>query len=237
MRNSDNGSREYYSKDDNRFDYNRNYNNEFYGVNNQYNNSQVNNNGYNNSYTTNNNYNSRDYSNSSYTKNYENNLHNQNRFDTEKIYVKSRKKGSWLPLIVIFSPVLLTFIVVAIIIITSLLGIGEELFSKIMEIIPILIIAIIAFIIVYFFINKAKTKSSKKQNCKYNIKGLVIDVRKVEKSTTYYIPIIMYCFMGKEYIINDDTQYFNCIEIGTEIDMRINQNNPEEFYIEMIEKK
>lgn len=230
MGNLDNRSnieREYYNTQDN---------NKFYGANNQYNNSQVNNRYGNNSYPTNNNYNSRGYNANSYTNNYENDLYNQNRFASERIYVKPHKKGSLLPIGIIFLPILLMFVAVAFIIITSFLGIGEALSLKMLEVLPFLIIAGIALIAVYSFINETKRRISRKRNCQYNIKGLIVDVRKVHKSDAYYVPIIMYCFRGKEYIINDNSQRFNYIEPGTEIDMAINQNNPEEFYIETFEK-
>lgn len=237
LNNRSNTERDYYNQDNNRFDYNRDYNNEFYGVNNQYNDSQLNNNIYgNNSYPTNNNYNNGGYSNNTYPNNYENDLYNQNRFATERVYVKPRKKGSMLPLLIVFLPIPLMFVVVAFIIITSFLGIGEDLSLKMIEVLPFLIIAGIAFIAVYSFINETKRRISRKRNCQYNIKALIVDVHKVHRSDTYYVPIIMYCFRGKEYIINDNTQRFNYIEPGTEIDMAINQNDPEEFYIETFEK-
>lgn len=253
MRNSDNSSnteREYYNnQNDSRFGYNRNYNNNFYSANNQNENrsnyhSNYNNDFYgantqynNNNYPINNNYNARGYNNNNFTNNYGNNLHNQNRFDNDKIYVKSRKKRSVIPIIVLFSPIFFMFFLMGIIVITCLLSAESKLLFTILKALPILFIVGLLIIALYSFINETKQRLSRKRNCQYKLKGLITDVRTVRKSSNlYYIPTIMYSFKGKEYIIKDDKKYFTQFKAGAKIDMAINQNEPEEFYIAMLEE-
>ena len=99
-------------------------------------------------------------------------------------------------------------------------------------IIIIVLFAVVGFSIAFTPIIKS---SIKKSRCKYQLKATIIDVhwKSTSNGGKTYVPTYQYFYAGKEYIA---TSYsYNGVsapEIGSHIDILINENNPEDYYIE-----
>lgn len=169
--------------------------------------------------------------------NYNNTFYNPTQNEVERIFVKPRKVKPadilWVALIPITLIILLFAIIHAL-----------TTFKIIVYDVMILPIGLILVFGNSFTITKLINERLTKHRCTYRLRGLVTDVREETSndtssntsSTTYYKISFIYFFNGKQYIVKNKTIFFNAFKIGDEFDIFINQNDPEDYFIEKLEK-
>lgn len=222
---------------------NDNYNNaSFYGSYN--NNSYSSNSNYNNTFNSNYNNNSNGYSknrayhNTSYNGMNYNGTYNKNsdRFpEWFKQNEKKPKKSRALFLAIL--PLIMIFILLVARVIGFISPKLEDLCGKLFM---ILFFGSFTAIGLFSLLSKPIQNYRKKKRCKYFVKAIVVDLkRKVSHSSngrkTLFLPQYEFCYRGKKYVVQESSaRNFALPKIGAQIDMRINENDPYDFYVRSI---
>lgn len=246
--NTDGDFNGYYNNNqsDNRFYNNYSSNNSAYGRNNDYpvnNNSNYGNNYYNNNGNYNNNYNMNNnaygnYNNDYYNNNqygYDNrNNYNQNNINNSydykaenpnRVYIDDSKK---LPLTT--KILLIVFIAVFALSFLSNFINNFQVTFFITRLFPIMFL----LVFVVNSISPVVTGTLKRRRCKVQSKATIIDVRikRGSKGKRTYIPTYQYFYRGKEYVVTTRRlRGFSRPQEGDIVDVLINEDKPEDYYI------
>lgn len=199
-----------------------NYNDNNYGMNSNYNN---------NGYRVNNNYNNRPYDANNI--NNMNNAYYQNQENPNRVYVKPPRKHKAITFMF-----LIMFLLIAVSIIVSNTTNNYAVILIMARIIPYLFISIFVFVGLSVAFGPIITGAIKKRRCKVQLKAIVIDMHcyRSSKGKRIYAPVYQYLYCGKEYIARASShRNYALPAIGDEVDILINEMNPEDFYVD--EKK
>lgn len=220
----------YNNQNDNRFynNYSSNYNsydgNNDYSVNNDdnYRNDYYNNNYYDNSRY---NYDERN----SYNTDNINNSHNYQEEKPNRVIINKYKK---------ISPTSIVIFIVFFAMFGFVFISGNSNNSELNDFIAVLFPAV--FLLIFSLVTMSTTifpaikGALKRRRCKYQLKANIVDVRVKHgsKGRNIYIPTYQYFYMGNEYILTTrERNTFLPPMIGNQVDILINENKPEDYYI------
>lgn len=212
----------YNNRPDPNFNNNNGYRNDGYNDYSNYNN-------YNN-YAGNNNY-AQQYHNPSPNYDYNNNYpaNNQRQNYQNKVYVKPSSKGN---------TVFIVFFIVFFLLAFSTAFLSNTHSMLVAQILPFLFLGIFTLVGLITAFGPIITGIIKKRRCTYQTKAIVVDMhtRRNSKGRRSYAPVYEYSYGGIQYVARSSThRNYLLPDIGDEVDILINESNPEDFYVE--EKK
>ena len=200
-----------------------NYNDNNYGMNN--------NNNYNSDYRVNNNYNNRLYNADNI--NNMNNAYYQNQENPNRVYIKPPRKSK--AILLMF---LIIFFLIAVLNVVSSTTNNYAVSLIMARIAPYLFLSVFVFVGLSVAFGPIITGVIKKRRCKVQLKAIVVDMHcyRSSKGKRSYAPVYQYLYCGKEYIARASShRNYALPAIGDEVDILINEMNPEDFYVD--EKK
>ncbi len=159
-----------------------------------------------------------------------NDQYNKSQDVIEEILVKPRKAKDFIVLLI----AILSIVLPLVIIILFRIPVNIILLAVGLFLLPGNAVAITELI------NERLTK----HRCTYSLKGLITDVQERTSvndsssatSSTFYLVSFIYFYQGKKYIVKNKSSYINKFKTGEEFDFFINLNNPEDYYIEQLDK-
>lgn len=159
--------------------------------------------------------------------NYQNNysVNNQEPNYQNKVYVKPSNKS-----VAIIMLVFLIFFVSMI-----LMSLLSSVNSFVASIMPACCLSMFALAGLSVSFAPIITGIIKKRRCKIQLKALVVDIqsRRSRKGKRSYAPVYEYSYMGTQYVARAHSyRNYALPEIGDEVNLLINEANPEDFYVD-----
>lgn len=102
-----------------------------------------------------------------------------------------------------------------------------------MALISVAFVGILVSLVVILTLGPVLEAISKKRHCKLKLKGVIRDVRysKTSKGSRRFIPLYSYVYKGKQYYFEGAESMFEKFEIGSEVELYINEADPTQQYV------